>query len=253
MSFEVLLLTSLYDFSADMVALRLKEINTTYLRINREGLADYRLTINPVEPSLSVARNGKLIGTTKSLKAIWFPSLPGCLAIACALMAVQKSISIQRIDTYLMILKECRILNQYPREYRGWESAIRKYRHLLNANICKSCEGIRKCGTLKIEDQQTLISKSFLLRPIIDLYHVVMYMSFFGAFGLSILALVVELLNFQWGIPVFMLIAACVTAIILLTVAALIYVFYHLRKGRFSVEYFKCCWIDLLNKCRWQV
>ena len=72
MSFEVLLLTSKYDFSADMVALRLKEMGANYLRINREGLADYRLTINPVEPSLSVVRNGKLVGTSKSLKAIWF-------------------------------------------------------------------------------------------------------------------------------------------------------------------------------------
>lgn len=72
MSFDVLLLTSLYDFSADMVALRLKEIDSAYLRINREDLAEHRLTINPLEPSLSVARNGELLGTSKSLKAIWF-------------------------------------------------------------------------------------------------------------------------------------------------------------------------------------
>ena len=168
-------------------------------------------------------------------------------------MVAQKSISIQRIDTYLMILKECRILNQYPREYRGWESAIRKYRHLLNTNICTSCGNVRRCGTLKPEDQHMLRSRSFLRSPSVDLYHVVMYTSFFGAFALSIFAIVVELLNFQWGIPVFMLIAVCIAAILCATVAALIYVFYHLRKGHFSVEYFKFCWIDLLNRCRWQV
>ncbi len=72
MSFEVLLLTSKYDFSADMVALRLGELGSDYLRINREELTDYRFSINPIKPLLSVARNGKQLGTSELLKAVWF-------------------------------------------------------------------------------------------------------------------------------------------------------------------------------------
>ncbi|MDD5065108.1 MAG: RimK-like protein [Phycisphaerae bacterium] len=72
MSFEVLLLTSLYDFSADMVVLRLKDLEISCARVNREDLPNYRFTVDPVKPSLSVVRNGELLGTSKSLRAIWF-------------------------------------------------------------------------------------------------------------------------------------------------------------------------------------
>ena len=72
MNLEVLLLTSLHDFSADMVALRLKELGIGYTRINREDLHEYRFTVNPVEPTLLVSQNCTVIGTSEYLRAIWF-------------------------------------------------------------------------------------------------------------------------------------------------------------------------------------
>ena len=179
-------------------------------------------------------------------------ALPGTLAIACALMVAQKSISIQRIDAYLLLLKQYLIIKQYPREFRGWESEYRKFRNILKTEICKSCEPKRKCGDLKPQDREKLHPRRMFSSPQIDLYHIVMYMSFFSAFALSMIAVIVELLKFQWGVSAYMLISSLITIAISLAVVALFYVFYHLRKGRFSVVYYKRCWIDLLNKCRWQ-
>jgi glutathione synthase/RimK-type ligase-like ATP-grasp enzyme len=72
MSPSVLLLTSIYDFSADLVALRLEEMGATFLRLNREQFQSYRVTLDPVGRSALIYRNGKLIGDSSSLKAIWF-------------------------------------------------------------------------------------------------------------------------------------------------------------------------------------
>jgi hypothetical protein len=77
-------------------------------------------------------------------------------------------------------------------------------------------------------------------------------MSFFSAFALSLTAVAVELVKFRWEIDVYMAISSMITLAIIFAMIALFYVFYQLRKGHFSIDYYKRCWIDLLNKCRWQ-
>lgn len=69
---SVLLATSIYDFSADLVALRLKQLGVPFIRINREQFRDYRQTLNPIEPSLHIFRDGELICSSSSLKSVWF-------------------------------------------------------------------------------------------------------------------------------------------------------------------------------------
>ncbi|MEW8657571.1 MAG: hypothetical protein AB2603_04520 [Candidatus Thiodiazotropha endolucinida] len=69
---EVLILTSLYDFSADLVVLQLKEQGVSVLRINKEQLNEYEIFVDPVQPSIEFRINGELIGTSKQLKSIWF-------------------------------------------------------------------------------------------------------------------------------------------------------------------------------------
>jgi glutathione synthase/RimK-type ligase-like ATP-grasp enzyme len=51
---NILILSSNYDFSTDLVVLRLKEMQIPVLRLNREYLKDYDISLNPLKPSLFV-------------------------------------------------------------------------------------------------------------------------------------------------------------------------------------------------------
>lgn len=199
----------------------------------------------------SIATN-QLANPNLSFWRTMVAALPGALALACAFMVVQKSTSIQRVDAYLLLLKQYLILEQYPREFKGWESEYRKFRNALKTKICKTCEVKPKCGNLTLQEVEKLQSRTLFAAPKIDLYHLVMYTSFFSAFALSLTVVVVELLKFQWGVTAYMIVSSLITICFLFATVALFYAFYHLRKGRFSVVYYKRCWVDLLNKCRWQ-
>lgn len=70
----VLLLSGLYDFSTDFVAAALEERGTRFLRLNREQLAAYRLTLDPVAAVLEVRGPSGLKTTidASSLRAVLF-------------------------------------------------------------------------------------------------------------------------------------------------------------------------------------
>ncbi|MGB4782848.1 RimK-like protein [Candidatus Methylomirabilis sp.] len=69
---RVLILSSLYDFSTDLVVLRLRESHIPFLRLNREQIADYRLSMDPVQQILVVrgADVDTVIGP--DLQSVWF-------------------------------------------------------------------------------------------------------------------------------------------------------------------------------------
>ena len=54
MSIEVLVLSSLYDFSTDEVVHRLREAGVACARLNREQLAEHRLALDPLGPALTI-------------------------------------------------------------------------------------------------------------------------------------------------------------------------------------------------------
>lgn len=54
MSVEVLILSSLYDFSTDEVVHRLRKAGVGCVRLNREQLTEHRLTLDPSQPSLTI-------------------------------------------------------------------------------------------------------------------------------------------------------------------------------------------------------
>lgn len=54
MNVEVLILSSLYDFSTDEVVYRLREAGVGCVRLNREQLTEHRLTLDPSRPSLTI-------------------------------------------------------------------------------------------------------------------------------------------------------------------------------------------------------
>ena len=72
MSPHVLILSGLYDFSTDLVALRLEEAGIPYVRLNREQLADHRLTLDPLVPELTIHGPAGIYDVGLDLRAVWF-------------------------------------------------------------------------------------------------------------------------------------------------------------------------------------
>lgn len=179
--------------------------------------------------------------------------LPGLLATACLLMTAQKSISIQRIDAYLSVMKGYRILKHFPREYKGWEIENWKIRHVLGGDQCKSCIVNRKCGEMQKDFKDKIKTKNILFQPFIDIYHVVINSSYYLIISLSLLAMGYELLRVTLTTRSYIIITFVLTLIFVAGVAFSIYIFWHLRKGKYSYEYFRLCWIDLLGRCRVQI
>ena len=68
----VLILSGLYDFSTDLVTIRLQNAGVPYLRLNREQLADHRLTLDPSIPELFVEGPAGSHRLDPSLCAVWY-------------------------------------------------------------------------------------------------------------------------------------------------------------------------------------
>lgn len=177
-------------------------------------------------------------------------SLPGLLAMSCAFMVAQKSISIQRIDTYLSILKECTIKKQYPREYKGWETDIRRFKRILGSKQCDSnrCKIENKCADIKSQDKEK--KKWIEMIKGVDLYHIIIFMTFFSVIGLSTQTVISNILKFKLGAEENMIAALLVGGVIGLFIIGISYIFVHLRVGKYSIKHYKIYWCNILNKCR---
>lgn len=245
---------------------QLYQIDTEYLGDYRRDLISCQVKLFALALTLGVALAGAYFGLSYhsvisaygggaelSFWRTMVAALPGLLAVACAMMVVQKSISIQRIDAYLLVLKRNIIENKFPREYRGWESAYRKLRHFLKSNKCKECTIARRrvCGSWKDSDKNEIDSVSLIRRPSIDLFHIVMYLTFFSIMVLSIVAVLRELYKFQIGNTGYVMIGASLVIVLVLPILLLLITIYRLRKGRLSIIHFKRCWNDILVNCRY--
>lgn len=69
---EVLLVASIYDFSADLVTLRLRDAGVPYLRINKEHLPEHGLSLDPVAPSLRMELDGGEVASITALRSVWY-------------------------------------------------------------------------------------------------------------------------------------------------------------------------------------
>ena len=69
---HVLILSGLYDFSTDLVALRLQRIGVPYIRLNREQLTDHSLTLDPLVPKLTIHGPAGTCNVGPNLRSIWF-------------------------------------------------------------------------------------------------------------------------------------------------------------------------------------
>lgn len=71
MSGTCLIVSSIYDFSVDLVVQELEKRNIDYLRINKENLSQYEINLNPVKKEFSISGEGVDRKITK-VKSIWF-------------------------------------------------------------------------------------------------------------------------------------------------------------------------------------
>jgi hypothetical protein len=71
---RVLILSSIYDFAVDLVLHRLRENNITYLRLNREQLADLRLSLDPATRTMNIRGLGIASSLGPDLESVWYRS-----------------------------------------------------------------------------------------------------------------------------------------------------------------------------------
>jgi glutathione synthase/RimK-type ligase-like ATP-grasp enzyme len=69
---KVLILSDLYDFAADLVVLRLRQLGVPFLRLNREQLSTFSLTLDPLEPALQVRFGDKTWYVGPELRSVWY-------------------------------------------------------------------------------------------------------------------------------------------------------------------------------------
>ncbi|MDK9356049.1 MULTISPECIES: hypothetical protein [Lelliottia] len=67
----VLILSSMYDFSTDLVVQRLENNGDAFIRLNKEQLSDYEIFLDPVNTILRV--KGEYVDVeTSNVKSVWF-------------------------------------------------------------------------------------------------------------------------------------------------------------------------------------
>jgi hypothetical protein len=71
MKYYIVILSSLYDFSTDLVAQRLEEAGAKYIRLNKEQFKDYDLHFNPVERTLKI-KTDFFDGCIDRVRSVWF-------------------------------------------------------------------------------------------------------------------------------------------------------------------------------------
>ena len=69
---QVLILSGLYDFSTDLVVLKLERAGIRYVRLNREQLAGHRLTLDPLVPELTIRGPSGDHRVGPDLVSVWF-------------------------------------------------------------------------------------------------------------------------------------------------------------------------------------
>jgi hypothetical protein len=71
---NVLVLSSLYDFSIDLVLRRLREMGVDYLRLNMEQMSDLRVSFDPVTRSMTTRGLGLDALLEADLQSVWYRS-----------------------------------------------------------------------------------------------------------------------------------------------------------------------------------
>lgn len=69
---KILILSGVYDFSCDLVCLHLNDFGIPFVRLNREYLKDYKISLDPIKPILHVYGKDIDAEIGPELKSVWF-------------------------------------------------------------------------------------------------------------------------------------------------------------------------------------
>jgi len=67
-----LILSDIYDFSTDLVVLRLEEAGIPFVRLNRRQFSDYRITLDPLTPELCIRSPSEPDRTLSRISSVLF-------------------------------------------------------------------------------------------------------------------------------------------------------------------------------------
>lgn len=242
---------------------KLSVLDITYLGAYRRSLTTCQINLFMLTLTVGVALASAYFGLTyygiaqgkayNQYLEFWrtmIAAMPGVLAIFCALMVAQKNISIQKIDAYLAVLKECTVRNQFPREYRGWETDNKRFREILGKGNCNTCKNSDSCLP-RSDSEQAGNTRGLFKNPRVDFYHVLVNMVFLSAVCLSLAATVIAIPGYIKMGAVGYIVTGVLIAVLLTGISIYLFkIFFRLRKGRYSVHYFKECWLHVLRDCR---
>lgn len=190
------------------------------------------------------AELGRSDDATLSFWRTMLAALPGLLAVVCGFLVAQRCCLIARIESFLVILKKCQITGEYPREYRGWEAAQRKYRVCLGSRLCEL-----GCGKLRDEEKRYLAVRGWLRKPLVNPFYAVIFGALLVQWVLSLITVVFEVTRYQWNNTVYLAVGAAIMGLSLALAGALGWFTWQIRKGTYSFEACRRVWLDLLNKC----
>lgn len=69
---QVLVLANLHDFSTDKVCVELATADVPFLRLNRDGMADVRVRLDPLAARLDVYAEGQQWSVDSTVRSVWF-------------------------------------------------------------------------------------------------------------------------------------------------------------------------------------
>lgn len=69
---DILILSSIYDFSTDLVTQNLEKRGIGYLRLNKENFSDYRITVIPDEVLMKIEGHGGSFVVNDSVQSVWY-------------------------------------------------------------------------------------------------------------------------------------------------------------------------------------
>jgi hypothetical protein len=202
--------------------------------------------------------------------------MPAFLSISCAFICAHKSLFIQRIDSYLSVLKERLASFQYPRQYKGWESSVYKLRHIYKVGKCEKCpfcpetekenkrRGLKRwikkdlerppspgrCAQGAVKNAQPGSVEKLFKHHLLSLEHMIMYVSFIVIYLVSIATALIFLMMSQ---SMALFYCLTLTAFGLLLTGCLIYklvkFLYNLCEGSDSFLELKRAWGNILANC----
>lgn len=183
---------------------------------------------------------------------MWIAMLPGLLSLSIASIVLQKIASVARNEAFLTILKECRITGQYPREYRGWEDAYRKFKFCWNSKLCDQCKQ-GQCGEFSNEEKKLYNDLRLAWRSVPNVFHLVLF-SILGMIGvLSLLAIINEVVKYGFSNGTTLILGIAFGSVLVLSAVMWLIIANRVRTGMYSFPARRRLWKDLLEKCPFQV